>query len=427
MKKILLAFIVALISIALFGCDQSAEIGTYEFENKTTQTLAEVQEKLLFYQEKIETFYIFEGPYDDSSSFVKDDLNVKTNQYLALGETSLFLDIVEKLISYKTALETCDAFEENVFCFTQDTRSKESIKVKMENDQVFIESYQYLPAIVNSNVPEEKRIYMIYLNFIEDKVYFDYIVDINIESEMMDSNYFFYNSFYESNKQVGLTLNQNNHFVYSYEEQDAISKKSFHISSGLLSKVVGYYDQSASMFSMIRINDDNEIMQNIIEYTMPTSNLIYSEGAAFATIPSADINDISIQWNLKEVSGWDRIDLAITKNTLIKDDDPIISDLQLNVMKDGSKVAYLTAILEKEALTTDVLDLSKYGLLFDAVSLEKLIVDRTYLEGNYTDVLDEYGFSSNFDTHYNALVEMLPFEPDLTVAQDIFSTLESQD
>ncbi|MCD4826430.1 MAG: hypothetical protein K8Q99_01460 [Acholeplasmataceae bacterium] len=68
MKKILLMMMFLVVIFAIIGCSKTEDnkFGTYEFENKTSQTLSDVQDKISFYQEKVESLYLTDISYEET-------------------------------------------------------------------------------------------------------------------------------------------------------------------------------------------------------------------------------------------------------------------------------------------------------------------------------------------------------------------------
>ncbi|MCD4826429.1 MAG: hypothetical protein K8Q99_01455 [Acholeplasmataceae bacterium] len=345
-------------------------------------------------------------------------MNPRTNENLKLENDALFLDLSKFLESTINGLETCTSFSEDDLCITQNVYFNAAVMVKTENDQLFIEFFKDSKPNDSVGNDQDKRVTMLYMNIVDDQLYFEYVRSIKKISEIMNMDTIYFNSYYESNKSIELSIDQNSNSKYQYREIDIEKGKRIYVSNNR-DFSVEYYNQEMSKLFRLYLDQDREILVNTIEYHMPLSNLVYIDSLG-------QDNLIFLEWDLKEVNGWDQIDTSMA-GTLIKDGQQVLGDYVLHVIKNGSNEAYISAMITEEEFTTNLLDLSAFGLFFDAISMEQLLEDSTYLEENYIDILEDFGFIGDLDEQYEFLETMIPFMLDSENSEEIFTILEQED
>ncbi len=422
MKKIFILFVLALSLVIITGCAKEGDIfGSYDFENKTQHNLEQIKESLSNYQTRMDDLVDISDPYDLplQTTYTKDELtqialenDENSNEELMFYRTSLELNRVN------TSLDSCELFEENSFCTYSNSFENIKIRVKMENNQLYIEEYRYNSNASGTEITALAN--MFYLNLIEDKIYIEYVRDVNLKSAYNFRQYVTYESCYQSVDYVSLNVDKNDNKLYYYYEENTTKNEELKVynNSDNQDIYISYDDMEESFRSSIVLNEDLDITQSGVFYKKPLSTFKYTY------LNGSDGQSLMLTWNLLEIQGWDRIEWNdMHQVEVFLDDDEVLVDYQINFYVGYVYDVSYTFDMNEEPLTQSILNLSNEDLLFSAISLEKLNQDKMFLEDNYMSVLKNYDFSLDSQENHDKIKKMIPFVADPLIIYEIFDSL----
>ncbi|BCR35656.1 hypothetical protein [Mariniplasma anaerobium] len=427
MKKITSIFLAIFIAFSLMGCNKSeADIyGTPEFKDKTVQTSLDVQNKLTLYIDRVDDIndkYSYDHSYENESTTYQRDELPESIPFLKLNSTSIRFDEFSFLLSkYKIILEENDFFEENVFNDYQTIGYNLKLKIKLENDQLYIQAYEYRD--INEFDDKSVSATLIYLNLVDDKLYFqcvkDYHATYGVDSPIASNypgNQTFYDKFIEDGDNLSILVDHTYDNRYSYELHTAENPVGF------------LFFRSGSMFGVLVSNKDNSKRYTFyandeeVELDDVYTSVLYITDIEGLKFTKRNLNSYEVSWNLMEVDGWDK--LAIKPEKVYKNDQEILTDLPLNAMVGDFTQLRVSMYVSEDQLTDNLLSLSGYGLSYDLVSAETLLEDIGYLQANYMDVLSDYGLENDSTKDKEYLLTILPFNSDQDLIDELFDILE---
>jgi hypothetical protein len=416
MKRLTGLFIFICILFIITGCKNSEEsiFGTYLFENKTQQNLEEIKVIMNDYYTKIDGFIVSQEHQEDSTQkiFTRDELPDIDTTSIDNQQQTVFLNLKAEIDVISKTLDECATFEENKFCTP--TSRYYSIKVKSENNQLYIEAYSYRSFPNNNGFADEIRTVIIYMNLIEDQVYFQYVRELNAKTGDLEIQHISYDTYYHDNFMINMYIDHNS--KYNYRNIDKSEDEEFLITSLMINNdtLINFHDPSKSFTSSILLNEDLDITQSSIYYEEPLSNLKYMY---------SNKQTATLTWDLLEVEGWNKIELGDFGSKVYIDDTEILDDFAINIFIGQMYQIINTIDLSENELTQSDLDLSQEGLLFSAISLEKLLQDRMYFEDNYMSVLEDHNFSMDAQDNHTKIKEMIPFESNSSIINEIYEML----
>ncbi len=427
MKKIASIILALGISLSFMGCKKSESdiYGTHEFENKTIQTSLDVQNKLVLYIDKVEDIhdkYSYDYSYETTSTIYQRDELPDSIPFLKLNSTNIQFDQFSFLLSkYKIILEENDFFEENVFNDYHTIGYNLKLKIKLENDQLYIQAYEYRD--INEFDDKSVSATLIYLNLVDDKLYYqcvkDYHATYGVDSPIASNypgNRTFYDKFIEDGDNLSILIDHAYDNSYSYELHTVENPNGFlFFRSGSMFGVWVSSKDNSKRYTFYA-NDEEVALDDL--YTA-VSYITDIEGLKFTKRNS---NSFEVSWNLMEVEGWNK--LSIDPYKVYIDDQEILTDLSLNAMVGEYTHLRVSMYVSEDQLTDNLLSLSGYGLSYDLVSAETLLEEIGYLEANYMDVLSDYGLENDSTKDKEYLMTILPFNSDQDLIDELFDILE---
>jgi hypothetical protein len=171
---------------------------------------------------------------------------------------------------------------------------------------------------------------------------------------------------------------------------------------------MNYNAIDGSMFYGIKIGEDGAIARYSIRYGSPTQ-FWYTN----------DAGEIYLTWNLYSASGWNKCRIySSADDHIFMDDTEVLQDFTISI---SIQDVYANARLKtaEAEFTEAMLNLSDYGLYFDAVTYTQLQLDIDYLDKNFLSIINEYGLSLNMTDNYNNLISLFPFMVDSTIIEEI--------
>lgn len=435
MKKILLVAVLLFNLIVLFGCkDKSPNYGSYTFEDKTVQTSQEIQDQLDVYIERVKQIRLknrTEGSNNDQSSkvFQRDDL---PDSYPYPSEHSIIaqLGVIEvALTRYKIIIESYEAFQENTYATINNIDDEFKIKIKIENNQMFIETYEY--RIVAEDEDKSVNARLIYLNLVDDKLYFEFLRDdqstyIPVYTYPSSfGNRTYYDMFIEDGDCVSLYFDKNNKEDYYYESYSLENQLNFNLYVKNSNLYMRFTDHKISKGYTLNIDLSNEEIN-------PTSLKIdyFSDIEGFSWVNEVENSYYDLSWNLMEVDGWTT--LHAETNEWFTDYKVFINDQEVSdlfrISAYVDEYTYLNAGLrvDKDEMSENIINLSIYDLYYDQISYEELIADIDYLNENYLTILNNQGFEIDHIKNTDYLLDMLSFKADQDIIDELFIILESE-
>ncbi|BCR35657.1 hypothetical protein [Mariniplasma anaerobium] len=422
MKKIFILCVLVLSVAIITGCAKEEDIfGSYDFENKTQDSLDDIKETISDYKTKMLDIADLQEreAITDQTTFTRDELP-------EIDENNIN-DNNARLIFYRTAmdlenivffLDSCESFEENSFCTLTGIYQNITIKVKKENDQLYIEEYINNNHLQGTQMIYQVRANIIYLNFIEDNIYIQKVRDINYSSLDDSTQSVSYESYYESGDYISLGVEKKGSNAYYYYVENA-KKEVFHTFTNNDNQdiYISIYDPEKSFDSSIVLNGELDVIQSGINYKNPLSNFSYYSNPLIN-------HPITLRWDLLEIQGWTTVEIDnIDQNKVFIDGVEVLQDYDKSFfVGDSYQIRYDFDEIE-EPLTQSILDLSQEGLLFNAISLEKLNQDKMFLEDNYMSILENFNFSLDAQNNYTKINEMIPFSSDESIVNEMFETL----
>ena len=79
--------------------------------------------------------------------------------------------------------------------------------------------------------------------------------------------------------------------------------------------------------------------------------------------------------------------------------------------------------MNKESVTQDIVDLSRYGLSFDFITLDEVNEDLEFLQNNHVSILEEYGFDEDMSKNKQKLLDLIPYFADETIVAELFNKM----
>lgn len=438
MKRILIVLTLVLALITLSGCTDSNGDTTDVFGivNKTKQTKEELQAKIEFYKERL--LSMVDQPMEQNASSISQlstNINPDTTLYSrdemppeydypydpdAVDPEFIFMTTFT-LGEFADAIAMANDVEENEF-FTFDTEDYSLyLKVVNEDNQLYIESYssqlnpEYWYRVYSVSVQ------IMYLNLVDDKVNFQYIRDHHSFMGDYEQHKRYYDLFIESGDMINVSVDMLDESYMDYQNYQKAEQSVFLFTNSEEGRGYNYTDNATNRFYSISFNGAGEVDSSFICYGIHNPTLSYSYRHDQMG------QNVFLRWNLFDVSGWDHalVDRG-GDDYIYLGSTQLLSDFRTEIqVEDYASASTYTTIPESE-LTESLLNLSDYGLSFDFITLEQLLIDSTYLVDHYPEVLLDYGFSTDMTANREILMNMFPFLGDEQIISDLFDQVRAE-
>lgn len=434
MKKLGIVFMIIITIIMLSSCSLfSVDVQNENpiFDNTSVQTAQEIKEKINFYKTKLLTL-------------IDQPLSNRTNKKLSIGvgpgreqysreelpleydypydpdevDSEFIMTKTMLLSEYEEAIDVCSEFKEDSFCTAELDDYNVYLKVLSEDDKLYIEAYRY------QSLPENNNYYsvgvdIIYLNYVNENVYLEYVRDYYEQSDRLELHDRYYDAFCESGEMLNVHVNMKKDDEVYYQYYVKSSQNVFLFSNSEEGLGFNYTDTENEKFYSITFDATGELEQNFMSYGIHNPTLRYSQGSY---IPE---NNIRLTWNLLDVDGWNQV--VVDENgydEVYLDEVELLTDFMTDISIQDYTTAMTSISISEEELTQDVLNLSNYGLLYDTVSYNQFMIDRTYLANHYIDILESHYFDEDMSENRVKLLGMFPFVGDDEIVSDLFTQMK---
>ncbi|PKK98729.1 MAG: hypothetical protein CVV57_05955 [Tenericutes bacterium HGW-Tenericutes-2] len=431
MKKLLILFVFLLGAIMLSSCNNASD---FVFRNKTKQTKAEIQEKMLFYSNHLlstidETLsqnmhlnseYI-EEPEEEIPYIYRENLPPQYDYPYNpdIPDPEFIYHSAEALNLYYETLNLCDDFEEDVFCTIEQEEFDLYIKVKLEEDELFIEAYRYDSYSYFNTKYSFVNTEFMYLNLIDEKVYLEVVRDNQQKSGDNEIHDVFYDVYYESGDMFNISVNMKMDADVYYQKFLKSAKSVFLFSNSEEGKGFNYTDSENSIFHSVSYDANGDIrgIYLVYGYHNPQFKFFY--------FPNNFLEDVQLTWNLFDVAGWDRVVLnEYGHDQIFNGETEVLQDFStLFEVYPELSTATTYIFMDKENVTQDIIDLSRYGLSFDFITLEKVNSDLFFLHINHVSILEDYGFDEDMSINKQKLLDLFPYFADETIVAELFNKM----
>jgi len=378
-----------------------------------------VEDKIVFYktklielsgleEEMIESELSFNNNYNiillstDYDEYNRDDLPEQV-PYVYEGngiDPEFIINTTFTINEYLAVLNLCEDFEEDSFMETSYDSFDYLIKTSVDGDQLYIESYRFYQDGGSDVFWAD----IMYFDMVDDKMIFKYVRDYSSSQHSI-----YYDEFSEAGDAISIALDADNQELTYYQVFDRDINMTFDLSNTSIGGVnMNYNAIDGSMFYGIKIGGDGSITRHSIRYGSPTQ-FWYTN----------DAGEIYLTWNLYSASGWNKCRIySGADDHIFIDDTEVMQDFTISIsIQDVYANARLTTT---EALFAEsMMNLSDYGLYFDAVTYTQLQLDIDYIDQNFLSIINEYGLSLNMSDNYNNLISLFPFTADSTIIEEI--------
>jgi hypothetical protein len=439
MKKLLMAFVFILGFILLFGCTNrlDASRDSYGFKNTTIQTKEEILEKIAFYSNRmITSSEIFLNQNSSlSHGFLintNSELNTYTRDELPPQKVNNYNpDMIDpisvnyygnQLASFHDHIDSCESFTEDVFCTIDiNEQTNLSIKVRNEGNQLYIEVYSSFKIVNSYDTSVYVSSTIIYLDLIDDKIYFEKILESKDNVYGNASHSLHYDLYHESGDKIKMIFNlQTEDPQYYYDKYSRSTDSRFWFSRDMNDHAYGLSNHQDDITYELDFQEDEIIESHL-------SHGIYNLKFRYEYSMNGNTPEIKLLWDLHDVLGWDKA--VVNQNGddyIYKGDQLLLNDFTTKIIVYTYSSAETSILITDDELTEDLINLSLYDLSFDFVTLNELNQDKTYLENNYESLLQAHGFIPETINHESALLDLIPFFHDEELFNEIFDELSEE-
>jgi hypothetical protein len=413
MKKTFVVILLFLISM-LVACNSKAHSTTEDQE----AVKARVQQKIVFYKTKmIELSGLDEAVMENEMSFTHlseamgtlyDDYNREDLPqrepivYEGNGiDPEMMINTSATLDEYQAVLDLCEDFVEDSFVVVDYDLFRYTLKSSVEGDRLFIESYRTLldqPA-------QSMLVDIMEFDLIEGKVMFRYLRDYDeVKREIA------YDEFSEAGNIIHAQINVKDHVFLAFQIYDRERHMMIELGHPDSARTYMVFDaDDGSARYSIRLGEEGNITRYNIFFGSQNASFTYTH----------DAEEIHLYWNLHLVQGWNRCRLFRNRDDQIfQDDTEKLLGFSISISIEDQ---YASARLSvPEALfTSSLMDLSDYGLFFDAVTFDELQSNLDYIDQNFLAVLARYELSLSMSANYDYVVSLLPFLADEAILEEL--------
>jgi len=431
MKKLLILFVFLLGAITLSGCNNGSD---FVFKNKTKQTKAEIQEKMLFYSNHLlstidETLsqnlhldsVYEEEPEEEIPYIYRDDLPPQYDYPYNpdIPDPDFIRHSAEALNLYYETINLCDEFEEDVFCTIVHEGFDLYIRVKLEEDELFIEAYRYDSYSYFNTKHSFVNVEYMYLNMIDEKVFLEVVRDDKQKMNDSETQYVYYDVYYESGDMLNISVNMKMEADVHYQKFLKSEKSVFAFSNSEEGKGFNYTDSENNVFHSLSLYENGDIRGIYVVYGY------HNPQFKFFYFPTNPWENVQMTWNLFDVAGWDRVVLnEYGHDQIFNGETEVLQDFStLFEVYPELSTAITYIFMNKESVTQDIVDLSRYGLSFDFITLDEVNEDLEFLQNNHVSILEEYGFAEDMSKNKQKLLDLIPYFADETIVAELFNKM----
>ncbi|MDO9629270.1 MAG: hypothetical protein Q7I99_05155 [Acholeplasmataceae bacterium] len=434
MKKILTVFMFLLGFILFSSCTNASDSprDSYGFKNTTEQTKEEIQEKIAFYSNRMITSsqskmslnkslsHTFFSVADSLSiPFLRDELPPRKEYHrdFDMIDPIFVQSIGNRLKTFHDRLNFCDEFVEDVFCTFKIENTEMMIKVRNEENQLYIEVISFSKSVNASGVAVYVTTAMIYLNLIDDKIRYEEVNDSKSEIYGEKSHLLIYNLYNESGDIIKIKINMLNNHEFYYHQHDSLAKTNFWFSNTNNEMYVNHTDLISDKYHALQFRDD-EIIKLTVGYEFYNSLFTYIYTTESGT-PRIDL-----KWDLLQVTGWDKALISDRgSDSILKENVELLTDFKISIITSKYTDANASINIPAEELTENLINLSDYGLSFTKVTLEQINLDIPFLEDNYRTLIEEKGLFLEIEKNKEILLNFIPFYADEDIVNDLFEKM----
>lgn len=407
MKKAFILILVA--TLGLLSACQNGTLSSMTEDQETIKT--RVQEKIVFYQTKlIELNGLDDAQMEEELSYVhvpsvtassgndlidREDLpQQEPFVYEGNGiDPEMIINMNAILDEFLAVLDICENYVADSFVVVDNDLFQYTIKTTLNGDYLFIESYrtdlEQIGEFVWINIME--------FDLIEGKVLFRHLMDINDGRHDV-----YYDEFSEAGNIIHASIdvkNQTFRELQFYDREQNLMLQIGRSNTGGL--YMNYGPTDGSIYYSSHRTEVGDITRYSIRYSNPTSFWYIHDGS-----------EIHLYWNLFLVQGWNKCRLnSISDDQIYQDDIERLLDFSIMISIED-KFANARRTIAESQFTSSMMDLSDYGMFFDAVTFETLQSDIDFIDQNYLAILNQYHLSGNLSANYDYVVGMIPFRVD---------------
>lgn len=302
--------------------------------------------------------------------------------------------------NFLEVLDVCTDFVKDNFMEVEYGSYNYLIKASVEGDQLYIESYHYYADSSSDGLWTN----IMYFDLIEGKVIFKYVRDY-----LSTQHYMYYDEFSETGDAISIALDVKNNLFTFYQIYNRETNMSFDLSNTSTGGIhMNYIAIDGSSSFGVKIDEGGDIIRYSMRYGSPTQFWY-----------TFDNGEIYLTWNLYLAQGWNRCWIySAADDHIFMDDTEVLEDFSIGIsIQDAYANARLTTTTEE--FTESMMNLTEYGLYFDAVTYSQLQADIDYMDQNFLLIMGEYGLSLNMEDNYDYLLNLFPFVADDTIIQEI--------
>lgn len=407
MKKTFIMILVVTLSL-LTGCQN----GIFSPKTEDQEAIkARVQEKIVFYQTKlIELSGLDEAQMEEELSYIhvssatassgndlidREDLPQKEHSVFEGNgiDPEMIINMNAILDEFLAVLDICENYVADSFVVVENELFQYTIKTTLNGDYLFIESYRTDLELKGENVSTN----IMEFDLIEGKIMFRHLMDIK------DSRHdVYYDEFSEAGNILHASIDVKNQTFGEFQLYDRDQNLMLQIGrSNTEGFYMNYGPTEGSINYSIHLSDEGEITRYSIRYGQPTS---------FWYIQ--DDSEIHLYWNLFLVQGWNKCRLnSISDDQIFQDDIEKLLDFSIMISIED-KFANARRSIAESQFKSSMMDLSDFGMFFDAVTYETLQSDIDFIDQNHQAILTQYHLSMDLTANYDYVVGMLPFRVD---------------
>lgn len=462
MKKFILGLIVTLLSLTVFACDKkttetpTSEVPTTESpttevpttnapidndfisSNSSNETKAQVIDKINMYFTKMDTIIgDYEIPiYANSENqapiikalavetpviYNREDLTEPQDPIFdeeILNAEFIFMTYT-MLQSISVVFEFCHDFTENEFCDFAVEGINYKVKILVEEDQLYIETYIYYAEEFFGTQIRQVSGQIMYFNLIDDILYFESIQDDLINFGGTLSHMLTYNRFSETGDMINIMIDDIYREHIYYQTYDRENKSVFLVSNSGEGLAINYTDNESDTFYSLILNSNNSTLNTSIIYGTHNPTLKYI---------SFDETKIVV-WDIFDVEGWNKIyDFEYGDDMLYNDENQVLEQFYFDFEMQDDDIDHQLSIdiYDFEEITEGFISLSDYGMSYNQVSFEQLLADIAYINEEYPTIITNHGLSETMEENFEILAEMFPVSLDQELMEELNAIIEQQ-
>jgi len=417
MKRVSMMVIIISMSMLLLGCINN-HISTTSLNPEEVK--ANIEDMIYFYIDKlielggIEDELLESEIYYESSNekillssgyteYDKDNLPEQVvTEYLENGiDPELMIITTDTLNEFMTVLLACETFLEDEYFTLSVDELEYTMKFSVNGNELYIESYRHM-----MEDPDFLAIDLMYFDLVVDKVVFKYVRDYRSSED----SYMYYDEFSETGDIISIALNVDQSMFILYQIYDRERNMTFELSNTFIHGVsMGYNASDGSIFYGIEIDDAGNINRYSMRYGGFPQNFWYVK----------ENEQISLMWNLYLAEGWNKCWIDSSGyDYIFLNDTRLLEDFNISISI-ADRYANARIIVPDSAFTENVMNMTDYGLMFDAVTFAELNADIEYIEQNYQSIIEMYGLSIDMEDNYEILYDVLPFTANESIVEDI--------